>query len=118
VEPSEAADGRGFRNIVETRPTGIRGTGRAARPQQLPECIPALEGRRGKLRIQLKNASASYLATLSGPLPNWRWMEADLISDAALLDQTSPGGRPPVSGKHHKWAKLFLRVKPAAKKPK
>ncbi|MES1260353.1 MAG: hypothetical protein ABUS49_01360 [Acidobacteriota bacterium] len=31
----------------------------------LPECTIELEGRRGKLRIQLKGASASYLATLS-----------------------------------------------------
>ena len=30
----------------------------------------------------------------SGPLPNWRWMETDLISDAELLDQTFPA-RPP-----------------------
>ena len=40
----------------------------APRPQQLPECIIELECRRGKLRIQLKNASASYLATLSREL--------------------------------------------------
>ncbi len=40
----------------------------APRPQQLPECTIELEGRRGKLRIQLKNASASYLATLSREL--------------------------------------------------
>jgi len=40
----------------------------AARPQSLPECTIELEGRRGKLRIQLKNASASYLATLSREL--------------------------------------------------
>jgi len=52
----------------------------------------------------------------SGLLPNWRWMETDLISDAELLDQTFPGGRPTASGKHHKWDKLFLRVKPADKK--
>ena len=26
----------------------------------------------------------------SSPLPNWRWMETDLISDAQLLDQTFP----------------------------
>jgi len=52
----------------------------------------------------------------SGPLPNWRWMETDHISDAQLLDQTFPGGRPAASGKHHKWDKLFLRVKPADKK--
>ena len=49
----------------------------------------------------------------SGPLPNWRWLETDLISDAQLLDQTFPGGRPTPSGKHHKWDQLFLRVKPS-----
>ncbi len=54
----------------------------------------------------------------SGPLPNWRWMETDLISDAQLLDQTFPGGRPTASGKHHKWDKLFLRVKPTGNEPK
>jgi hypothetical protein len=53
----------------------------------------------------------------SGPLPNWRWMERDLISDAELLEQTFPGGRPAQSGKHHKWDKLFLRVKPANHEP-
>ena len=52
----------------------------------------------------------------SGPLLNWRWMETDLIAGAQLLDQTFPGGRPTASGKHHKWDKLFLRVKPADKK--
>ena len=40
----------------------------APRPQSFPECILELEGRRGKLRIQLKNAPASYLATLSREL--------------------------------------------------
>jgi hypothetical protein len=35
------------------------------RAQSLPECTVELEGRRGRLRIQLKNASASYLAMLS-----------------------------------------------------
>ena len=49
----------------------------------------------------------------SHKLPNWRWMEQDLISDIQLLDQTFPGGRPTPSGKHHKWDKLFIRVKPA-----
>ena len=52
----------------------------------------------------------------SGPLPNRRWMETELISAAELLDQTFPGGRPTASGKHHKWDELFLRVKPADKK--
>jgi len=53
----------------------------------------------------------------SGPLPNWRWMETDLISDVQLLDQRFPGGRPTPSGKHHKWDQLFIRVKPPRKKP-
>jgi hypothetical protein len=38
------------------------------RAQQLPECTLELEVRHCKLRIQLKNASASYLATLSREL--------------------------------------------------
>ena len=48
----------------------------------------------------------------SQKLPNWRWAEQDLISDLQLLDRTFPGGRPTQSGKHHKWDKLFIRVKP------
>ena len=38
------------------------------RAQPLPECTIELEGRHGRLRIQLKNASASYLAALSREL--------------------------------------------------
>jgi hypothetical protein len=38
------------------------------RAPSLPECTIELEGRRGKLRIQLKNVPASYLATLSREL--------------------------------------------------
>jgi len=51
----------------------------------------------------------------SHKLPNWRWMEQDLISGIRLLNRTFPGGRPTRSGKHHKWDKLFIRVKPADK---
>ncbi len=40
----------------------------APRAQSVPECVLEVEGRRGKLRIQLKGASASYLATLSREL--------------------------------------------------
>jgi hypothetical protein len=36
--------------------------------QPLPECTIELEGCHGKLRIQLKNVSASYLAALSRAL--------------------------------------------------
>ena len=49
----------------------------------------------------------------SGRLPNWRWMETDLITGAETLDQTFPGGRGAESDKHHKWDKVFARVKPA-----
>jgi hypothetical protein len=49
----------------------------------------------------------------SQKLPNWRWAEQTLISDMELLDKTFPGGRPTKSGKHQKWDKLFIRVKPA-----
>ncbi len=51
-------------------------------------------------------------------LPNWRWRETDRISDLQILDQTFPGGRPTPSGKHHKWDKLFIRVKPRDKDSK
>jgi DNA invertase Pin-like site-specific DNA recombinase len=51
----------------------------------------------------------------SHQLPDWRWMEADLISDIQLLNRTFPGGRPTPSGKHHQWDKVFIRVKPADK---
>jgi len=36
--------------------------------QSVPECTLEVEGRRGKLRIQLRGASASYLAALSREL--------------------------------------------------
>lgn len=40
----------------------------APRPQPFPECTIELEGRRGKLRIQLKGASAFEVATLTRSL--------------------------------------------------
>jgi len=44
----------------------------APQTQSVPECILEVEGRRGKLRIQLKGASSSELATLSRAL--WELM--------------------------------------------
>ena len=49
----------------------------------------------------------------SRPLPNWILMKTDEIVDLHLLDQTFSGGRPTSSGRHIKWDKLFIRVKPA-----
>lgn len=54
----------------------------------------------------------------SQKLPNWRWIEQDLISDVQLLDQTFPGGRGAESSKHHVWDRLFIRVEPANKERK
>jgi hypothetical protein len=51
----------------------------------------------------------------SGPLPAWRWIETEKISDARMLDKTFAGGRQSPSGKHHGWDELFIRVKPEAK---
>jgi hypothetical protein len=40
----------------------------------------------------------------SGPLPNWRWFEIDLITDIGLLDRGFRGGRGggPGSSANHK----------------
>ncbi len=50
----------------------------------------------------------------SHKLPSWRWMEERSMAEIELLDQRFAGGRPTEFGKHHKWEKLFIRVKPAA----
>src|SRR5262249_3126181 len=49
----------------------------------------------------------------SGQLPNWRWMEIERISDVHLLESRFRGGRPPSSGRHHQWDRLYLRVEPS-----
>lgn len=66
-------------NELKRRMTAAAGVSRQTAPpafvelvapqsQSLSECMIELEGRRCKLRIQLKGASASYLATLSREL--------------------------------------------------
>jgi hypothetical protein len=49
----------------------------------------------------------------SQPLPNWRWFEAGEMSAIEATSQTFPGGRGTKTGKHHKWDKIFIRVKQA-----
>jgi hypothetical protein len=39
-------------------------------------------------------------------------MEEPLMSNIELLNERFEGRRPPESGKHHTWEKLFIRVKP------
>jgi len=60
----------------------------------------------------VKLLSYQVAGASSGPLPNWRWMEVDAITEIDLLDRTFRGGRPSPSGKHHSWDELYLRVSP------
>lgn len=54
---------------TSSQPSPPRFVELVARPEEaLHECVIEVEGRRSKLRIQLKGASASYLATLSREL--------------------------------------------------
>lgn len=48
----------------------------------------------------------------SEPLPNWRWSVVNAISDLRLLSESFPGRRPTLSGKHHQWDQIFIRVGP------
>src|SRR5882724_124025 len=63
-------------------------------------------GRAKLLAYQVGGASSERI-------PNWRWIETDSISNFHVRNETFPGGRRAPSGKHHKWDKLFIRVKPA-----
>jgi WYL domain len=47
----------------------------------------------------------------SGRLPGWRWFDVGEMSEFEVLDRTFPGNRD-VSGKHHQWEKIFIRVAP------
>ena len=49
----------------------------------------------------------------SRPLPNWLRMKVDEIAGLTTLPDMFPEGRPTGSGRHTKWDKLFIRVKPA-----
>ncbi len=60
-------------------------------------------GRRRLLAYQIAGSS-------NGPLPNWRLMDVDLISELEPLDKTFRGGRRVPSGKHYTWDQLYIRV--------
>ena len=64
------------------------------------------------------NGSVQLLAyqvggSSSRPLHNWVLMKQKEITALVLLDRFFSGGRPTALGKHLKWDKLFIRVKPA-----
>ncbi|MBV8068847.1 MAG: hypothetical protein JO270_03005 [Acidobacteriaceae bacterium] len=100
--------------------------------EPVPEIYTAIEQTRmlrliyhGKIRILephdhgILNGSVQLLGyQIAGSsnrrLPNWFLMKTDEITGLTVLEQTFPGGRPPSSGNHIRWGKLFIRVKPAA----
>lgn len=47
----------------------------------------------------------------SGPLPAWRLMDVPEISEVQILDETFGGSRGDASQKHHKWDRIFARVR-------
>jgi hypothetical protein len=71
----------------------------------------------GILKGSVQLLSWQVAGSSSRPLPNWLLTKVDEMADLVLLDPTFPGGRPTASGKHLKWDKLFIRVKPANRPP-
>jgi hypothetical protein len=49
----------------------------------------------------------------SGRLPGWRWFDVGEMQGLEVLDKSFPGNRE-VSGTHHRWEKIFIRVAPHA----
>ena len=50
----------------------------------------------------------------SGRLPGWRWFDVGGMHDIEVLDRTFAGNLD-VSGKHHQWDRIFIRVAPPEK---
>ncbi len=67
----------------------------------------------GILKGSVQLLSWQVAGSSSRPLPTWLLTKVDEMADLVLQNQTFPGGRPTASGKHLKWDKLFIRVKPA-----
>jgi predicted DNA-binding transcriptional regulator YafY len=47
----------------------------------------------------------------SGQLPGWRMFDVEGIENCEILEKHFPGNRD-VSGKHHHWDEIFIRVEP------
>jgi hypothetical protein len=50
----------------------------------------------------------------SGRIPGWRMIDVEGIENCESLDRHFAGNRE-VSGKHHRWDKVFIRVAPPEK---
>jgi hypothetical protein len=70
----------------------------------------------GILNGSLQLLGYQVAGSSSRPLPNWLLMKTEEIIDLELLNRTFPGGRPTASGRHIKWEKLFIRVKPVSER--
>ncbi len=44
-------------------------------------------------------------------LPGWRWFDVPYMQNVEILERSFPGNRD-VSGKHHQWDQIFIRVEP------
>jgi predicted DNA-binding transcriptional regulator YafY len=47
----------------------------------------------------------------SSRIPGWRWFDVAEMQDIELLERSFPGNRN-ISGKHHEWDEIFIRVEP------
>jgi predicted DNA-binding transcriptional regulator YafY len=47
----------------------------------------------------------------SSRIPGWRWFDVVEIRECRMLDQQFAGNRE-VSGAHHRWDEVFIRVRP------
>lgn len=47
----------------------------------------------------------------SGRVPGWRWFDVAVMQDIEMLGQSFPGNRN-ISGNHHQWDEIFIRVAP------
>jgi hypothetical protein len=47
-----------------------------------------------------------------GRVPGWRLIDVADMKDCEMLDRRFGGNREVPSGKHHRWEKVFIRVKP------
>jgi predicted DNA-binding transcriptional regulator YafY len=51
----------------------------------------------------------------SGRIPGWRWFDVDNMQDFEILEKSFPGNRE-ISGQHHNWDRIFIRVVPPEKR--
>ena len=50
----------------------------------------------------------------SSRLPGWRWFDVAEMKEVEVLNKSFPGNRN-VSGEHHRWDEVFIRVEPPEK---